>query len=183
MLSSRRDRHDLVAASLAARSDEELAALLRDAPAGGVGAGGATSVLSVDGIPVLAKRVAITDRELAHPHSTANLFDLPTSCQYGMHRLDGRRLTVLDDRGWTESGPPDIWRHTSVESITAQARTVVGPDEPSEGHSEEASDADHLEYLTGLLDQQDVHIAAGELQRLPHDVEPTERLRIRLSND
>src|SRR5699024_5820643 len=95
---------------------------------------------------------------------------------------DGRRLTVLDDRGWTESGPPDIWRHTSVESITTQARTVVGPDEPREGHSAEASESDHWEYLAGVLDQQGVQIAAGELQRLPHDVELTERLRNRLSN-
>lgn len=95
---------------------------------------------------------------------------------------DGRRLTVLDDRGWTESGPPNIWRHTSVESITAQARTVVGPDEPPEGHSEEASATDHWEYLAGILDQQGVQIAAGELEHLPHDVELTERLRIRLSN-
>ncbi|WP_277050486.1 hypothetical protein [Ruania albidiflava] len=95
---------------------------------------------------------------------------------------DDRRLTVLDDRGWTESGPPDIWRHTSVESITTQARTVVGPDEPREGHSEEASESDHWEYLAGVLDQQGVQIAAGELQRLPHDVELTERLRNRLSN-
>ena len=89
MLSSRRDRHDLVAASLAARDDDELIALLHGASTSAVGAGGATSVLSVDGIPVFAKRVPITDRELAHPHSTANLFDLPTSCQYGMHRLAG----------------------------------------------------------------------------------------------
>lgn len=46
-------------------------------------------MLDVDGVPVFAKRIPITDRELAHPHSTANLFDVPTYCQYGMHRLGG----------------------------------------------------------------------------------------------
>jgi hypothetical protein len=58
-------------------------------PTGGVGVGGSTSVLDIGGNAVFAKRIPITDRELAHPHSTANLFDLPLSCQYGMHRLAG----------------------------------------------------------------------------------------------
>ena len=71
-----------MAAALAARGDDELAALLESSP-------GVTSLLHVDGVPVFAKRIPITDRELARPHSTANLFDLPVSCQYGMHRLAG----------------------------------------------------------------------------------------------
>ena len=40
-------------------------------------------------MPVFVKRIPITDRELAHPHSTANLFDLPVRWQYGMYRLAG----------------------------------------------------------------------------------------------
>ncbi|MFF2086937.1 serine/threonine protein phosphatase [Nocardia sp. NPDC058176] len=35
-------------------------------------------------MPVFAKRVPLTERELAHPGSTANLFDLPVFCQYGI---------------------------------------------------------------------------------------------------
>ncbi|MGW1062752.1 serine/threonine protein phosphatase [Micromonospora rubida] len=89
MLAARRFRHDRVSASLAARNDDELAAFLHAAPTGAVGVGGDSSVLDVDGVPVFAKRIPITDRELAHPHSTANLFDLPTYCQYGMYRLAG----------------------------------------------------------------------------------------------
>ncbi|WP_203335453.1 hypothetical protein [Nocardioides limicola] len=89
MLSTRRVRHNLVSASLAGRSDDELAAFLDAGPTRAVGVGGGTSVFDIDGITVFAKRVPITDRELAHPHSTANLFHLPTSCQYGMHRLAG----------------------------------------------------------------------------------------------
>jgi hypothetical protein len=46
-------------------------------------------VLDVDGVPVFVKRIPITDRELAHPHNTANLFGVPTYCQYGMHRFAG----------------------------------------------------------------------------------------------
>ena len=89
MLTARRARHDRMSASLAARNDDELTAFLHAAPTSAVGVGGGSSVLDVDGVPVFAKRIPITDRELAHPHSTANLFDLPTYCQYGMYRLAG----------------------------------------------------------------------------------------------
>lgn len=89
MLLARRSRHDRVAASLAACADGELAALVRAAPLHGVGVGGGTSILDVGGVPVFVKRVPITDLELAHPHSTANLFDLPVRWQYGMYRLAG----------------------------------------------------------------------------------------------
>ncbi|MFD4428286.1 serine/threonine protein phosphatase [Nocardia sp. NPDC058497] len=46
--------------------------------------GGDSAVLDVDGVAVFAKRVPLTDRELAHRGSTANLFDLPVFCQYGI---------------------------------------------------------------------------------------------------
>lgn len=41
----------------------------------------------IAGIPVFAKQIPLTATELANPHSTANLFGLPLSCQYGMHRF------------------------------------------------------------------------------------------------
>jgi hypothetical protein len=78
-----------MSALLAGRDDGELTTLLHSAPTSTVGVGGGASVLDVDGVPVFAKRIPITDRELAHPHSTANLFDLPTYCQYGMYGLAG----------------------------------------------------------------------------------------------
>lgn len=89
MLTSRLARHEQVSASLAAFDDDELTALLGAAPSGSAGVGGGISVLDVGGIPVFVKRIPITDRELAQPHSTANLFDLPLACQYGMHHLAG----------------------------------------------------------------------------------------------
>ncbi|MEV4514445.1 serine/threonine protein phosphatase [Dactylosporangium sp. NPDC049525] len=88
-LTTRRSRHDRVSASLAGRDDDQLAALLDAAPGDVVGVGGGATVLDVDGVPVFAKRIPITDRELASPHSTANLFDLPVYCQYGMYALGG----------------------------------------------------------------------------------------------
>ena len=89
MHSLRGVRHDRISALLAARSDDELAAGLGAAPPIAVGVGGDSFLLDVDGEQVFAKRIPITDRELAHPHSTANLFDLPTCCQYGMVGLAG----------------------------------------------------------------------------------------------
>ncbi|GLH98649.1 aminoglycoside phosphotransferase family protein [Phytohabitans aurantiacus] len=89
MLRTRRSRHERVAASLAACTDGELTALLQAASLNGVGVGGSSSIADVDGVPVFVKRVPITDRELAHPHSTANLFGLPARWQYGMYRLPG----------------------------------------------------------------------------------------------
>lgn len=89
MLAARRAQHDVVSASLRTRGDDDLAMLLATAPGAEVGVGGGASMLEVGGVPVFAKRIPITDHELAHPGSTANLFGLPLACQYGMHRLAG----------------------------------------------------------------------------------------------
>lgn len=83
-MAARRARHETLSAFLAARSDVELAALVDTARAAGVGVGGGAAVLDVKSVPVFAKRIPLTGRELAHPRSTANLFDLPMFCQYGI---------------------------------------------------------------------------------------------------
>ncbi|GAB1508242.1 hypothetical protein JCM33774_02830 [Actinophytocola sp. KF-1] len=67
---------------LARYDDGELAELA--GADGAVGVGGGSSVVDVDGVPVFAKRIPLTDRELTRPRSTANLFDLPLLCQYGV---------------------------------------------------------------------------------------------------
>ncbi len=56
---------------------------------------------------------------------------------------DGRRLTLLDDRGWAVHAPPDIWRRTTVEEIEETTRMVVGPDEPCGRHSQTEMEAEH----------------------------------------
>ncbi|WP_370971092.1 serine/threonine protein phosphatase [Amycolatopsis sp. cg9] len=84
MTATRLARHRRLSALLDSRSDDELAALVGTGQANGVGVGGGSAVLDVDGAPVFAKRIPLTDLELAHPGSTANLFDLPVHCQYGV---------------------------------------------------------------------------------------------------
>ena len=87
MPAARRLRHAYVASTLAALGDDALATIVRAASGEAVGVGGGSSVIEVHGVPVLAKRIPISARELAHPHGTANLFELPTCCRYGMYRL------------------------------------------------------------------------------------------------
>jgi hypothetical protein len=94
---------------------------------------------------------------------------------------DGHRLTLLDDRGWSASGPPDIWRQTALSEVEETGRMVVGPDEPFGSRSRADMETDHWTDLATTLRQQGVLISAEELSRLPHDVELTGRLRTRLT--
>ncbi|MEU4837653.1 serine/threonine protein phosphatase [Nocardia testacea] len=77
-------RHRRFSAFLASRSDVELVMLMDAGRSETVGVGGGSVVLDISGVPVFAKRIPLTDRELAHPGATANLFDLPVYCQYGI---------------------------------------------------------------------------------------------------
>lgn len=75
---------DISAADLGSLSDAELEALLALRSPLGQGIGGRTLRLDLQDRPVFVKRVPLTDLELAHPRSTANLFGLPTVYQYGV---------------------------------------------------------------------------------------------------
>jgi hypothetical protein len=113
--------------------------------------------------------------------------------------LDGRRVLLLDDRGWTWSSliavqagasdrdstreqQPDIWATTSVEDIEQTARMVVGPDEPTNGYSQEDAEQGHWAYLSDVLGQHGVVVGALDLRRLPHDVVLSERLLARVGH-
>jgi hypothetical protein len=98
--------------------------------------------------------------------------------------VDGRRVLLLHDRGWSSSGNvPDIWAVTSVEDIVETARFVVGPDEPFAGRSQEDMEAAHWASLSEVLRRQGVVVDARELERLPHDVVLGERLLARVARD
>ncbi|SDK42590.1 hypothetical protein SAMN05421874_107281 [Nonomuraea maritima] len=85
MTDPRSTAHRDVSRALARYDDRQLAHLLeREAVPLGTGIGGASARLEVGGTSVFVKRVPLTDLELRHPHSTANLFDLPPFCQYGI---------------------------------------------------------------------------------------------------
>jgi hypothetical protein len=108
---------------------------------------------------------------------------------------DGRRLLLLDDRGWTSSlllptaNPPsvrdvaDFWAAMSVEEIMETSRWVVGADEPFGGRSQDDMERDHRSHLAEILRQQSVAVDADELKALPHDVVLSERLLAILGRD
>ena len=91
---------------------------------------------------------------------------------------DGRRIVLLDGRGWTTwpsvPGEPSV---PSIEEIEETARTVVGPDEPFGGRSQTDMEDDHWAVLADVLRQEGVGADARELRLLPHDVVLSERLR------
>jgi hypothetical protein len=72
----------------------------------GAGIGGRTLLLDVDATPVFVKQIRLTDRERRpeNAHSTANLFDLPLFCHYGVGTI----------------GAPGFgaWRELAVHTMT-----------------------------------------------------------------
>jgi hypothetical protein len=84
MTADRAALHRRVSASLGFRSDDELATLVGTGRVISVGVGGGSELVDVDGVRVFTKRIPLADREEANPGSTANLFDLPMFCHYGI---------------------------------------------------------------------------------------------------
>ncbi|WP_405772053.1 protein kinase family protein [Actinacidiphila glaucinigra] len=83
--------HSAVSTFLALRSDRALRELVETAVPIGSGLGGKAALLEVAGTPVFVKRVPLTDleRQPEHVRSTANLFELPVFCQYGVGTIGG----------------------------------------------------------------------------------------------
>lgn len=83
--------YEAVSTSLALLGDRQLGALVDASPPVAAGIGGTAVAMDVDGVPVFAKRVPLTDRELHadNVRSTADVFGLPTGCQYGIGRSPG----------------------------------------------------------------------------------------------
>ncbi|MFI2487432.1 protein kinase family protein [Promicromonospora kroppenstedtii] len=83
--------HAAVSAALSRTGDSALRELLDAATPIGSGIGGATRLLEVEGTPVFVKQVRLTDLERLPEHagSTANLFDLPDFCHFGVGSIGG----------------------------------------------------------------------------------------------
>ncbi|GAA3710204.1 hypothetical protein GCM10022224_089650 [Nonomuraea antimicrobica] len=79
-------RYSDVASALALHSDRQLCEALEQAQVLGTGIGGTSVLLDIDGVPVFAKRIPLTDleRRAGNVMSTANMFGLPPFCQYGI---------------------------------------------------------------------------------------------------
>ncbi|MGI5488601.1 serine/threonine protein phosphatase [Microtetraspora malaysiensis] len=89
--SARVSRYSDVASTLALHSDRQLGESLEQAQTLGSGIGGTSVLLDIDGVPVFAKRIPLTDleRRAGNVMSTANLFEVPSFCQYGLVEIGG----------------------------------------------------------------------------------------------
>jgi len=137
-------RFDRVAPALAALGDDDLAALVAGAAPLGAGIGGRTAALELDGVAVFVKQVPLTGTELAAPHDTGNLFELPGFYQYGVgsagfgawRELTAHRLTTA----WVRSGrQPNFpllyhWRvlpRLSTDPVDVEERTAFWDGSPA----------------------------------------------------
>jgi hypothetical protein len=129
MESERWAKHGRFSARLGSCSDGELAALLGAGGTGSVGVGGSSVVVDVDGTSVFAKRVPLTDLdlELAHPHSTANLFGLPLHCQYGIGSPGFNAWRELAATSMVTEAQCDV----QLVGLSPRPRQTVGPAKPS----------------------------------------------------
>ena len=129
------------------------------------------------GMAAVERLVTSVDLE----HESADGRSSTVSARLEAVLVDGRRVLLLDDRGWSSSGSSDIWASTTLQEMENTARMVVGPDEPPPGRSWEAEEALHWAHLAGTLDQHGVPADGVELMRLPHDVVLSEPLLTRLA--
>lgn len=100
---------------------------------------------------------------------------------------DGRRVVLLDDRGWSsKSSAHNIWDRTSAEELVRTAQKVVSPAydySEEDGCSRDFVEGFHFGMLVGILWQQGVVTSAPQLQEMPHDVELSDRVLARLDQD
>jgi hypothetical protein len=141
-------------------------------------------------VTVVARLVTVVDLH----GDEADAHCMSVSARHEAVLADGRRVVLLEGRGWTSAlmriqrsdegvlreDATDIWTVTSVAEIEHSARTVVGPDEPFAGSTREELEAGHWAHLSDVLRQHGVVADARELQQLPHDVKLSERLLARV---
>jgi hypothetical protein len=87
---------------------------------------------------------------------------------------DGRRLTLNTDRGFSLSGPLDIWAKLTLETLEADVRTTVLPDE-------DTGEEHPWDWPSERLRALGVDVSPEQLRELPYEVEFSERLRARMS--
>ena len=80
------EQYSLASTSLAVLSNEKLKQILADGKPMHEGIGGRSTLITINDTPVFVKKKPLTDLEQLPQHymSTANIFDLPLSYQYGV---------------------------------------------------------------------------------------------------
>jgi hypothetical protein len=91
----------------------------------------------------------VTHADLAAPDPDPRSFSVTARLEAVL--ADGRRVVLLDDRGWGVSGGADVRAGLSTEEVAWTTRMVVGPDEPPDGMTHEQMAAGHWGHLAALL--------------------------------
>jgi hypothetical protein len=124
--------------ALALLSNRQLGRLLDATPLLGHGIGGTSALLDIDGTPVFAKRIPLTDleRRAENVMSTANVFELPPYCHYGVGSAGGgvwRELAAHTmTTNWVLAGQSESfplmyhWRVLTEPSATPPPRGEAG---------------------------------------------------------
>lgn len=121
---------------------------------------------------------------------------LSFSARHDVLLADGRRIVLLDDRGWSQSrihffgdSEPTTrnegsspWDGVTRAHIEAAARTVVGPDEAYGDYTQSEIDEAHWAYLSGTLEKHGIDVDATDLRALSHEVELSDRLLARIGD-
>jgi hypothetical protein len=89
---------------------------------------------------------------------------------------DGRRIRLHAERGFGLSAGVDPWQFLTLESLEADVRATVLPDD-----AEDTGEDHPWEWLSDLLRVQGIEASTEELRVLPYDVEFSDRLRARVS--
>ncbi|MDR8413729.1 hypothetical protein MTP10_33975 [Nonomuraea sp. 3-1Str] len=105
---------------------------------------------------------------------------ISVSARHEAELVDGTRVLLLNDRGW---GSSQGWAATSAAEIQETTRAVVGPDEPFDGRSQEAMEADHWDALQQIAQRHGVVVDAAALRRLPHDVVLSQQVLARIGGN
>jgi hypothetical protein len=128
---SRLARHDKIAAALEEASED----LLASARPLGTGIGGSTWLLTVAGEPVFVKRVALTEVEVRHEGSTADLYGLPPWSHYGVGSAGGGAWRELEAHlmtsAWVRSGECEhfpLLHHWRILPGHPRPRADIEPD-------------------------------------------------------
>ncbi|GGK83906.1 hypothetical protein Ppa06_43130 [Planomonospora parontospora subsp. parontospora] len=155
-------RYSDVASALALRSDRRLAESLERAQVLGSGVGGTSVLLDVQGVPVFAKRIPLTDLECrpGNVMSTANLFGVPPFCQYGVVEFAGpgfgawRELAAgVMTTGWVLAG------RSAAFPLLYHWRVLPGAPPPTEEHADVEAVVKYWDGSPAVRDR--LHALAG----------------------
>lgn len=154
---TRSSRHADLQAWFAGRSDADLQALVDAAPVVGRGVGGVHRVIEVLDVPVFVKQVPLTQLELDHPRSTANLFEFPPEMHWGVRSVgmgawrelaanleatalftDARCLSVPLLHDWRVLGPMPGGRTVTTDGFSVDEMVDYWDGAPSVGRRMEA---------------------------------------------